>query len=305
MSSVPALIAGVVVALVAAPTGQGRANGAPVERGDRIAAVTEGGGPQIEILMPNGRGRVVYRGLKTEAAAIFGLSFSRSGRELAFTEAGGSPSRALVVLDLSSSEAKAVPTARLTGEAPTFLRDGSIVFSGGREGPRREGGTYIVRPDGSGLRRLFGRRELTSDAAGRSFVATDPRGSSRSLFLLDRKGRVVRRIAGPTPPHVEDLDPVMSPNGKLIVYTEEHFLGTKVHGTLCVVRSDGTHRRRLTFGPESATDAAFSPDGTHIVFTRSASMAGGNLFILPLAQPTKPRRIGLSSGYQSPAWGSR
>lgn len=295
----------VAIVAVAATTGSSVAAAPAIGHGQQIVAVSSGSGPQIEMLQPNGRSHVIYRGLNTEAASISDLSFSDSGNQLAFTEAGGNPDRAVIVLDLASQRVKAVPTDRLTGESPSFLRDGRIVFSGGREGANRQGGTYSVRPDGSGLHRLFGRRELATDAAGDSFVATDPKGSSRSLFLLDRKGRVERRIAGPTPPHVEDLDPTLSPDGRLVVYTEEHFLGAKVHGILYAVRRDGTHRRRLTFGPESATEASFSPDGSHIVFTVSPTMSGGGLFVLPLVRLTKPRAIGLSAGFHSPAWGSR
>jgi len=285
--------------------GSGRADKPPAGGAEQIVAVSSSSGPQIEMLQPNGRSRVVYRGLKTEDAFIDGLSFSPGGTELAFTESGGNPSRALIVLNLSSKRAVQVPTAHLTANSPSFLRDGRIVFSGGREGADRQGGTYSVRPDGSGLRRLFGRRELAAASDGNTFVATDPHGNFRSLFLLDRKGRVVRRIAGPTPGGVEDLDPVFSPDGRSVVYTEERFLGTEVHGTLYLVGRDGTHRRRLTLGAESATEASFSPDGRHVIFARSPGRTGGTLFTLPLAHPAKIRQIGLSAGYQSPAWGSR
>jgi TolB protein len=283
--------------------GSGRADEPHVGGAEHIVAVSSGNGPQIELLQPDGRSRVVYRGLEAEEAFIDGLSFSPAGTELAFTEGGGNPSHALVVLNLLSGRAVQIPTAHLTATSPSFLRDGRIVFSGGREGVDRQGGTYSVRPDGSGLRRLFGRRELAAASDGSSFVATDPHGNFRSLFLLDRRGYIVRRIAGPSPKHTEDLDPSFSPNGKLIVYTEEHFLGTEAHGTLYLVRRDGSHRIRLTFGPESATEASFSPDGRHIIFARSPGRAGGSLFILSAAEPRKTRKIGLSAGYQSPAWG--
>src|ERR1700742_1563188 len=118
----------------------GRAN-SPAVGADQIVAVSSGSGPQIEMLQPNGRSRVVYRGLKAEDAFIDGLSFSPGGTELAFTESGGNPNRALMVLNLSSKRAVQVPTAHLTANSPSFLRDGRIVFSGGREGADRQGGT--------------------------------------------------------------------------------------------------------------------------------------------------------------------
>jgi len=271
----------------------------------QVAAVDYGAGPQIELLQANGRGRVIYRGLKTEEATIGGLAFSCSGAQLAFSEGGGNPSPALIVLGIASGKARAVPTERLTASHPTFTRSGRIIFSGGRTGAGREGGTYEVRPDGSGLHRLFGRRELAATAAGDAFVATDPKGNLRSLFLLDRKGRVTHRIAGPTAAGVEDLDPTFSPDGRLIAYTEQREAGRQFHRTIWVVRRDGSHRRRLTFGSESAGEPSFSPDGRRVVFTASSSSAGGALYTLPLAAPHKTRKLSLSSGFLAPAWSGR
>jgi Tol biopolymer transport system component len=268
-------------------------------------AVTSHPGEQnaIGIFKPNRRLHVLYKGVRENS--IFNLSFSCDGKKIAFTEAGGTPSRALRVLNLSTGEAPFVPTQRLTGGAPAFLRNGRILFSGGRVDPNRMGGTFTVRPDGTGLRRLFGREQLAASSDGRWFVATDRGGHLRVLYLLNAKGRRVGALTPPAPAGTEYLNPSFSPNGRLIAYEERRF-GLPSHDTLYVVRRDGTHRRRLTFGPESASEPAFSPDGRWLAFTRTKSEGpAGNVFAMLLEDPSKVRKFGLSYGYQYPAWGPR
>lgn len=232
-------------------------------------------------------------------------SFSCDGSQVVLTESGGNPSRALVVVDLATRRAHQVPTAHLTANSPSFLTSGAIVFSGSRGGRHPQGGTYEVRPNGSRLRRLLGREALSSSADGRWFVATDPAGHFRTLYLLNAKGRAVHRLTPTAPAGTEYLNPRFSPTGGLVVFERRRF-GQQPHSDLYVVRRDGTHLRRLTRGSESCSEPIFSPDGKWIAFTRAKSEGpAGNVFALSLADPKKIRKFGLSSNYRYPAWAPR
>jgi hypothetical protein len=68
-------------------------------------------------------------------------------------------------------------------------------------------------------------------------------------------------------------------------------------------RRDGTHRRRIDLGTESASEPSFSPDGHRLLFTRTAGIGpGGWVTALRLDGSGVTRRFGLSSGYQYAAW---
>lgn len=258
---------------------------------------------QIGILGANRQLQTIYTSVGGNF--ISNPTFSCDGKTIAFTEGGGEPGRALAVVNVASGESHFVPTQRLTGNFPAFLTNGKIVFSGSRGNPGRQGGTYVVDPDGSHLRRLFGRQEIAASPDGRWFIATDPHGNFRRLYLLNAKGRTVHPLTGTSPKGTEYLNPHFSPDGRWIVYEELRFLGVSQHSVLYMVRRDGTHRRRLTFGAESAAQPTFSPDGRWIAFTRSKDKPNGNVYAMSLHHPAKVRKLGLSWGYQAPAWAPR
>jgi TolB protein len=214
-----------------------------------------------------------------------------------------------VVVDAHSGKGRVVATQHRYGEHPVFLDNGSIVFSspnihrvpGSNVNKSYPGGTFIVNSSGAHMRRLFGRQELAASPDGRWFIAGESRGGTKTLVLLNAKGKVVRRLAGPGPSHSEYLNPHFSPNGKSIVYEQR---SASDRGTLYLVQRNGSRRRRLTFGSESASEPSFSPDGHWIVFTRTTgSGPGGNVYALSVSNPNSVRKLGLSDGYRYPAWG--
>jgi len=280
-------------------------------RNGKVAVVSHPGlrRDAIGVLKSNHRIRVLYKGEPEKS--LYDLFFSCDGKMIVFIEIGaethGFPSKTLRILDLSTGEAPIVPTQRLKGSSPAFLPNGRVLFSGWRGTPEPAGGTFVVRPDGSGLHHLFGHEQLAVSPDRRWFVATIQTKIGTGLYLLNAKGK---RVGGPlTPPGPPDTDfvsPTFSPDGKLIVFEERRFPLSRAHGILYVERRDGTHRRRLTFGPETACEPAFSPDGRWIVFTRSEEKGpDGNVYALLLKDPSKVRQLGLSWAYQYPAWGPR
>lgn len=154
-------------------------------RNGKVAVVDyPGKSNAIAIFKPNHRVRTLFKGVPGNS--ISHLSFSCNGKKIAFSEAGGTPSRALRVLDIATGKAPFVPTQRLTGQAPRFLADRRILFSGSRVDPNRMGGTFVVRPDGTGLRHLFGREQLAASSDGRwlAFTRTDTEGPVGNVFAM-------------------------------------------------------------------------------------------------------------------------
>jgi Tol biopolymer transport system component len=264
----------------------------------------------IGVLTPNRRLQTVYEAptggsKETGGRSISGLSFSCNGRQIAFVENNLSDCNLLAVVAVGTGRRRDINTPHLCAGAPAFLDDGKIVFSASSANGRRKGGAYVVYPNGSHLHRRFGREELTASSDGRWFVGTDPHGTLRTLCLLDAKGKVVRRLTSTAPANSEYINPHFSTDGKWIVFEERHFLGAALHDVLYLVRRDGTHRRRLTSGPESASEPTFSPDGRWIAFTRWKEGPSGNVFALSVRHPSRIKKSGLSSSYEYPTWGTR
>ena len=184
---------------------------------------------------------------------------------------------------------------------------------------------WLVRPDGSGQRRLTpncrSSRAATvcADDSGRSFapggrrvVFTHESGRLRhsalgdqiehsAIATLDLNGKhlaIVRRLA----PYAGVLQaPRISPNGKLIVF--DRFNSASVHpaggDALFVARVKGGISRQLTPWRLSAGSPDWSPDGKQILFKRF--IPGGGV-LDPWHEPLHDRRGRHSSAPASPMW---
>jgi dipeptidyl aminopeptidase/acylaminoacyl peptidase len=72
----------------------------------------------------------------------------------------------------------------------------------------------------------------------------------------------------------------VSPTGKRVVF-EGHDADGDGGRQLFVMRTDGTGRRQLTSGAAPASEPAWSPDGTHVVYvSRADATAHPNLFVV-------------------------
>jgi dipeptidyl aminopeptidase/acylaminoacyl peptidase len=78
--------------------------------------------------------------------------------------------------------------------------------------------------------------------------------------------------------------PVVSPDGKLIAYTVSHVDvdADKSVNELWMIGWDGTNDVQLTYGPESAGDPQWSPDGRYLSFTsgREGKAKGSQVWVL-------------------------
>jgi Tol biopolymer transport system component len=194
---------------------------------------------------------------------------------------------------------------------PAWAPDGSmIVFSSdGGEYPSQQG-IYVVRPDGSGLRRIVALPRDVPDAVwldaprispdGRHVAYVFIRGGRDtphmwagevdSLWVADIDGSNAHRVV-PWGTHVGDAD--WSPDGTRLVFeTTQQHLGNAP--SVMVVDADGGNRHTLTddvgivgiggvrgngrstaFRVETSYDPVWSPDGTTIMFSHGSFTASG------------------------------
>ncbi len=95
-----------------------------------------------------------------------------------------------------------------------------------------------------------------------------------------------------------DYNPVWSPDGKWIAFTSER----NGSADLYRMRTDGSGLERLTDDPAFDDQAAFSPDGTQIVFVTTRAGGRANLWILDVkTHRAKPLTSGLGGDFR-PAW---
>ena len=141
-------------------------------------------------------------------------------------------------------------------------QDGKIAFEQDNE-------IFLMNGDGSG-----GAPLTTGGAAKRDpVVSADGRtvaySFDRNIYVINTDGTGARAV---TTGGENDQSPALSPDGKQIAFTR----GSGAQD-IWVVNADGTGLKDLTNDPEgSEIDAAWSPDGSRIAYTRTGCTRGTN-----------------------------
>jgi Tol biopolymer transport system component len=240
--------------------------------------------------------------LTHEAETVAFPVWSPDGGKIAYLCCGGFDA-SLWVMNADGT----APRRLTTGPAgsPAWSPDGATIAYDDHD----DGGIWLVRPDGSGVKRL------AADSGGASWSPDDrklvffswrdfPGQEQRNeLYLMAADGSNQVRL---TDNEAEDVEPSWSPDGSRIVFTSSRDGNPEVY----VAAADGTGQRRLTTDPAPDEGPSWSPDGTRIVYSSyrdgadPLTLGKGNAEIFTIA-PDGSARTNLTSrtewdGY--PAW---
>lgn len=231
-----------------------------------IAAV---GVTQATATAPGTNGQIAYR-------TYFDLQHSRG---------------ALFTMGADGSGKKQIsrPPRGAFDDQPSWAPDGSLIaFT--RCAPDLPCRVYVVRPDGTGARRLgaCGNKSSCPDDVDASFssnsrniVFTESTGTVRrdshgdtwiqhsALTVMDRNGGNRHRVFRAKPWSGDLHYATFSPNGKQLVFEWDHsgFASPPAEKAVFVVDANGTHLRQLTPWAENSGDGPdWSPDGQWILF---------------------------------------
>lgn len=149
---------------------------------------------------------------------------------------------------------------------------------------------WVVRFDGTGLRRVAAGFGARWSPDGRLFAYEAPRGPGVSdLSLIRVDGKASRRLA--STPGVEQ-PANWSPDGRMVLFTRYSGDGGAAPSVL-VVRADGSRVRRLGSG----IAGAWSPDGRSILVSRAERSA-----LIIMSSDGSNRRAVFIGDAQEPDW---
>jgi Tol biopolymer transport system component len=203
----------------------------------------------------------------------------------------GSPGPSLWAMRPDGSNQHLIYHAYANAKRPSLSPDGSwIAFDGASPGraPMRDFDVQVVRTEGNGRRTLGGTRANNEVDAqwspnGRRLAFTRwPRSAdwhSSSIWTVRRDGRHLRRVGrgqfarwSPDGKHLVLDAPTSKSDGNLFIVKSDGpgppRLTTRGRTEIAVIRIDGSGYRRLAVvhGDEAAA-AAWSPDGSKILYT--------------------------------------
>jgi len=169
---------------------------------------------------------------------------------------------------------------------------------------------YVMRPDGTGIRRLTYTHEReggfswSQDSkkilyASSEIVSDPPKLELKGMFLLDVQTGSSQRVFESL--GTEIVMPAYSPDGKKIAFLADSVFE---HGfALMVMDVDGQHLQRLTEIP-AAVSYSWSPDGQKIVFTSTDAEYCQDLYIVDVDGANLFRLTNDKGNESSPRWSS-
>ncbi len=234
--------------------------------GDTDWEVTDSGMPYQEVV------------ISTQEGSWMSVDVSPDGKTLVFDMLGD-----LYTLPSTGGEATLISSGPAIDRQPRFSPDGSqIVFTSDRSGQYN---IWVSDRDGQNVRRISGETSLKiSNAAwapdGRYIVASRL-GTGQvqpewrfSLGLYHINGGIGREIVGTPHPMLPTIEPVLSPDGRHLFYTQATVavgFGMDVHQPLFgIMQMDlaSGHSETIAQGFGNAVTPQISADGKRLTFVR-------------------------------------
>ena len=198
-------------------------------------------------------------------------AWSPDGTRIAFQYLG------LFIADLGTGAIRRLPldgkSEALPNEylvKPAWSPDGAWIAFLNESGTR--GDIYLVRPDGTDLRRLTDSGDISRDGNlvwspdGRELAYSAYRDGAVEIGVLDVDGALHGQASGrwltDSPAPVQNLVTSWSPDGSRLAFSR-----LLADMDVYVMNADGSHVVRLTEDPASDTQPDWSPDGSLIAFS--------------------------------------
>lgn len=144
---------------------------------------------------------------------------------------------------------------------------------------------YVVREDGSGLRRMTNNRVADYSPIwspdGKRLLFVSNRDGDDELYVMDASGKNVRQL---TRNRRQDVTPQWSPDGETIAFASDR--GRPGEPEIWIMRADGGGARRLlaTVNHPGWQDAQYSPtwspDGRRLIFSMPVAESNPELHVV-------------------------
>lgn len=200
-------------------------------------------------------------------------TWAPDGSQLAYRDSrrGYNVADEIYVINADGSRRRNLSRTRGNDWGPAWSPNGKLIaFNSTLE-------LHVIRPDGSGMRRLGVEGEYPAwspDGKRLAFMAVTSIGRrgdpNYDIYIVNLNGTGLRRI---TSWKGEDGWPAWSPDGRWIAYTttqddNEQFEGPGPYRTIYVMRPDGSAKRRVVSGIWAGSPV-WSPDSEMILFNGS------------------------------------
>jgi Tol biopolymer transport system component len=176
----------------------------------------------------------------------------------------------------------------ISAQGPDWSPDGSRILFFRFNLSNGTGRIWIMNADGTGQRQLAsdapGYRDYqpryTPDGRQIVFMRCSPNDGLCAIWIMRSDG-THRRLIVPfieAPNETNKFFPNVSPDGGRITFTRFGFHG--IIAQVWVARIDGTHAHPLTAPRLEATQAAWSPDGSHIGFASNCCRPQSSIYAM-------------------------